>query len=112
MGLSDFSTDQLLAEIVRRRNARVSQQPIVKCDECRHFVFFKGVGDSPDSYNPCAKRHVMSFRVPEDEIDDDWGYYLRVCADREFRIDLPDLPKPRARPYAVGKSLAPRAPGK
>jgi len=114
-GLSKFSTDQLLAEITRRRDARISRRPIVKCDECRHFVFYSGAsGEPPASYNPCAKRHVMSFRHPEaddgpPDQNDDWGHYRRVCADRQEHPDM-RWPMPpadvRAAATALGKAAA------
>lgn len=86
---TNISTDELLAEIVRRRNARISRRPIVKCEECRHF---KPCGDKPndsavDAYNPCTKGHKMSFRMCElddgpPDRNDDWGFYRNCCADR------------------------------
>lgn len=110
--LAQFSVDELLAEIVRRRNARAARGPIVKCDECRHFMFWLGDADKvPDGYNPCAKRHVMSFRHPEaddgpPDSNDDWGHYRRVCADREdrpqMRFPLPPADVRRAA-TAMGK---------
>lgn len=85
----EFSTDDLLAEIVRRRNARVSRRPIIKCEECEHF---KTSGDKlsaseEDAYNPCAKGHTMSFRMCEaddghPDANDDWGFYRKCCPDR------------------------------
>lgn len=81
-----FTTDELLAEIVRRRNARVSRRPIPKCESCKNFV---PKADGDDSYNPCAKGHEMSFRMPDpddgppDE-NGDWGFFLRVCPDRDL----------------------------
>lgn len=88
--LSACSTDELLAEIVRRRNARVSRRPILKCDECQ---WFKPCGDGltdkqVDAYNPCTKGYKMSFRYPEaddgpPDSNPDWGHYLRCCPDRK-----------------------------
>lgn len=83
---AEFSTDELLAEIVRRRNARVSRRPIVRCDQCQHFKTSETRYDD-DTYNPCSKGHEMSFRMPEaddgpPDSNDDWGFYRRVCADR------------------------------
>lgn len=86
---ANISTDELLAEIVRRRNARISRRPIVKCEECQHF---KPCGMSlsdkaADAYNPCTKGHEMSFRMCEaddgpPDANDDWGFYRNCCADR------------------------------
>lgn len=86
--LAKFTTDELLAEIVRRRNARVSRRPIVQCDKCQHFKTSETRYDD-DTYNPCIKGHAMSFRQPEadygpPDANDDWGFYRRVCADRLF----------------------------
>lgn len=90
MRFRDFSTDELLAEIVRRRNARATRRPIVRCEDCAHFKTSDTCYDDPE-YNPCAKGHEMSFRMPEaddgpPEANSDWGHYRRVCADREFRV--------------------------
>jgi len=86
-GLAKFSTDDLLAEIVRRRNKSQSEKPIEHhCDECANFLPWTGDGDCPDDYNPCSKRHKMSFKYP-DELTwpnpEMWGFYRRVCADRQ-----------------------------
>jgi hypothetical protein len=80
--LAAFSSDELLAEIVRRRNAKASRRPIVRCDQCQHF---KTSETADDKYNPCSKKHVMSFRMPEHETDDDYGFYRRVCEDRAMQ---------------------------
>ena len=111
MGLAKFGTDELLEEIVRRRNARIARRPIIKCDECRHFVFEPL--NAPDDYNPCAKQHVMSFRTPEaddgpSDQNDDWGHYLRVCPDREG----PTIWSKEETPRPVGKSVPPKKPRK
>ena len=80
----EFSTDELLKEIVRRRNARISRRPIVKCEECQHF---KPSEKANDAYNPCSKGRTMSFRMPEaddgpPDQNSDWGFFLRCCPDR------------------------------
>ena len=84
-----FSTDELLAEIVRRRNATIARRPIVKCEECQHFT---PCGDDMtdaqvDAYNACSKGHKMSFRMCEADYgppdgNGDWGFYRNFCADR------------------------------
>jgi hypothetical protein len=83
---SRITTDELLAEIVRRRNARLSRRPIVNCDSCWHFKADDRDGQH-DDYNPCMKGHKMSFRMPEmdngpPEANEDWGFYRNCCADR------------------------------
>lgn len=81
-GLAAFSEDELMAELVRRRNARADRRPIVQCDRCKHFKTSETRYDD-DTYNPCSKGHAMSFRMPDDgPSDSDWGFYRRVCADR------------------------------
>ncbi len=80
----EFSTDELLAEIVRRRNARISRRPIVKCEKCEHFTPSE---KADDNYNPCSKGHTMSFRMCEaddgpPDMNDDWGFHRNVCDDR------------------------------
>jgi hypothetical protein len=82
-----FTTNDLLAEIQRRRDARVNRRPIVHCDMCQHFKPM--TGDRADTYNPCSKGHIMSFRAPEvddgpPDSNDDWGHYRRVCVDRDL----------------------------
>lgn len=80
----EFSTDELLAEVVRRRNARISRRPIVKCETCDHF---KPCEKADEQYNPCSKSHEMKFRLPEaddaPDANDDWGFHRHCCPDRE-----------------------------
>lgn len=86
---TNITTDELLAEIVRRRNARISRRPIVNCEECQ---LFKPCGDGLSdkamaAYNPCTKGHKMNFRAPEaddgpSDSNPDWGFYRNCCADR------------------------------
>ena len=101
--LSKISTDKLMEELVRRRNARrareESQKPIENCDECANFRVWSKRGECPDDYNPCGKGHKMRFRMPRDENphDPDYGYYRIVCADREA-IPPPAPPAPTPRP--------------
>lgn len=86
--LKGFSNEQLLEELSRRqrirdeRDERAAFQP---CDECANFVNWTKASDPPDNYNPCSKGHVMKFRMPEggDPRPGEWGFYRRVCADRE-----------------------------
>lgn len=85
--LKRFSTQQLLEELVRRQNVRTHAKPEAWCHDCRHYETWADKprrGECPDDFNPCTKGHAMLFVVPE-EIDDDFGYYRNVCADREAR---------------------------
>ncbi len=83
MGLSDYTVDQLLTEMVKRRNNDESL-PIVKwCENCTNFKF-RSKNDT-DDYNPCVKGHQMLFRMPEHPHDEISGFYLRVCPDWTVR---------------------------
>jgi hypothetical protein len=80
--LAKFSTAVLREEIARREQRRTERKPVdLWCEDCKHFKFWIGKGEPPDTYNPCGNGHKMSFRVPED-YNDECGYYRRVCADR------------------------------
>lgn len=84
--LKGFSDDRLIEELVRRRNNARSVTPEHWCDECRNYVVWseaKRTGEMPDDFNPCGKGHTMQFIMPI-EINDDHGYYRRVCADRDM----------------------------
>jgi hypothetical protein len=57
------------------------------CHDCKHFVAWLDKEpapriDCPGDYNPCTKGH-MKFMAPE-HYGDDYGFYLRVCHDREL----------------------------
>jgi hypothetical protein len=82
--LSKVSTDALLAELVRRRNAKPPRAVEHYCDACLNFKPWNKRGDAPDDYNPCGMGHRMSFRMPEDHEGPHgaFGYYRRVCSDR------------------------------
>jgi hypothetical protein len=92
--LRNFSTDQLIEELARRANARGTRKPKLWCHDCANFVAWcdrkpgprksvKPIEDGcPEDYNPCTKGHEMKFVVPE-MIDDEYGLYLPVCADRK-----------------------------
>lgn len=96
--LSAFTLDQLLAEIVRRRNGEQAAAPIEHwCDDCAHFCYSKRESDTA---NNCQKGHAMQFRVPEDSPYEPFGFYRRVCADRAARPE--PLPQAPARPSLVG----------
>lgn len=80
--LKQFSTDELLAEIVRRRNSEAVSRPKAWCEDCAHFVPSMDI-NCGDDYNPCSKGHVMQFHSPEDVHFDEYGFYRTVCQDRE-----------------------------
>ena len=80
--LDMFDNDELIEELARRRNEREINKPERWCDDCKHFKTWGKQGDPPDHYNPCAKGHKMIFAVPENCYDE-FGFYRRVCADRQ-----------------------------
>lgn len=88
--LREYTTAQLIEELARRAHARNTEKPEHWCHDCAHFLTWAD-GKTPnkpcpDDYNPCTKGHVMRFVEPED-LGDEYGFYLRVCADRN---PLPD----------------------
>lgn len=94
MKLRGYSTQQLIEELARRANGRDTKQPDHWCHDCTHFVTWAD-GKTPDkpmpdSFNPCTKRHAMRFLAPED-IGDEYGYYLPVCADRDQKSTAANL---------------------
>ncbi|MFG5411473.1 hypothetical protein ABXN37_29275, partial [Piscinibacter sakaiensis] len=91
--LATFTEDQLLEELIRRRNQRTTAHPEHWCHDCQHYKAWDEVERPrdaigriprcPDDFNPCTKGHKMQFVVPEDYPDgQEWGYYRKVCADR------------------------------
>ncbi len=84
-GLSDYSSDELLLELIRRENKNVATEPPDQwCDFCAHF---KGAPptmseEELDSYNPCSKRHVMKFFMDKD-YPMETGFYRDNCRDRK-----------------------------
>lgn len=87
MRLRQFSRHQLIEELARRANEAPTAKPERWCHDCRNFVSWNDQEppprrDMPEDYNPCTKRHKMRFVAP-DEIDDEYGFYLPVCADRD-----------------------------
>lgn len=82
--LRKFGTDQLIEELARRHNKAPVAKPKHWCHDCDHFVAWNDKprkGEMPDAFNACTKGHTMKFVAPED-FDDEYGFYLRVCADR------------------------------
>ena len=92
MHLRDYSDDDLLAELLRRRNAKESEEPIEHwCHDC---IQFKGNPRATDTYNPCQKKHVMNFHFPEEwESPEDNGFYRRACPDFVERPPPPPTEK-------------------
>ncbi len=81
--LTAFSDDELLEEILRRKNKSEHEDPERQwCDDCHNFRHYGFIEAMPDNYNPCSKGHKMSFHCP-DSPSDEFGYYRRVCLDRE-----------------------------
>lgn len=83
-----FTEDELLAELVRRRNATDIAKPEHWCHDCAHFEPWdarpRKSRTMPEDFNACSKGHAMRFVVPEGcpDAQDDWGFYRTVCADR------------------------------
>lgn len=89
--LRSFSDDDLIEELARRRNDRSKRKPERWCQDCARFVPW-GIDNKmpmPENYNPCSKGHAMKFHTPE-SLDDEFGYFVHICADRE---DAPGVPK-------------------
>lgn len=88
--LGDFSDAELIEELARRKNQVEPEQIKHWCNDCKNFVIWKGdERKMPESYNPCSKKHVMSFRVPgmdEDPYTEDCGFYRVVCEDRNEQV--------------------------
>lgn len=88
MRLRRYSTNQLIEELARRANGVTTDKPQHWCHDCSRYVAWNDKvpaprKDCPDNYNPCTKGHAMRFMAPE-EYDDEYGFYLQVCADRDL----------------------------
>ena len=84
--LRRFNTSQLIEELARRHNENPVVKPDHWCHDCAHYVAWNDKprkGECPDSFNPCTKGHTMKFIAPQD-FGDEYGFYLRVCADRKM----------------------------
>ena len=82
--LDHFTDDQLLEELVRRRNNAKPRQPARWCEECLHYRHWASPSDMPADYNPCQKRHRMEFHTPTKWQDADcFGHYRIICTDRQ-----------------------------
>ena len=102
--LAGFTTDELLDEVARRMRAlRAKAEGETLCEGCRHVVFWTKRGDPPDSFNTCALRHTLEFKMPEDVPDEDYGFYRPGgCRDR---AEPPPPPPAPARPPMGGKPV-------
>lgn len=82
--LASFTDDQLLEELVRRRNAKkLERVPPRWCDECLHFKTWDKENDPPKSYNPCLMGHAMEFYTPRSwQSPETFGHYRIICTDR------------------------------
>jgi hypothetical protein len=90
--LKRFTNDQLIEELVRRRNGQRASGPQRWCHDCDNFQAWNEAprqGPMPEDFNPCTKGHRMHFMVPEG-FDDEHGFYRPICADR-----TPELGKPQ-----------------
>lgn len=82
--LNQFTDDQLLEELVKRRNGDDAgrRDDITFCDTCDHFVPMAGLSEKQaQGYNPCSFGHDLNFRTPTG-YSDEFGFFRRVCADR------------------------------
>lgn len=88
--LSDFSEDELIEELARRRNAKPDVLPedvCHWCHDCGNFIPWTNQRKKiPEDYNPCKKGHEMRFVVPDINGDPhaDHGFFRLVCADRDI----------------------------
>lgn len=97
--LAPYSDDELLEEIVRRRQQPRGEQNGPWCEECAHFKTWPHASDPPPSYNPCSKRHTPAFWLPMPwEAPEHFGFYRTICADRksmpEHRRETASRPRP------------------
>lgn len=82
--LKKVPSDWLIEELIRRRNAEPVAKPKHWCHDCANFESWNAkqrAGTMPDDFNPCTKGHAMQFVVPQ-EVNDEHGFYRRVCQDR------------------------------
>lgn len=89
MKLRGYTTNQLIEELARRANGRETREPEHWCHDCAHYLAWNDKvpaprEECPEDYNPCTRGHAMRFMAPE-EINDEYGFYLPVCADRDVQ---------------------------
>jgi hypothetical protein len=93
--LKDFSTQELLEEVSRRKRTAENAGDVVEnwCADCANFNAAKAIPEKDlDKYNPCIKGHTMDFKMPEGYCDD-FGFYRVLCSDRES-LPQPTQPEP------------------
>lgn len=83
--LDNFSDDELLEELVRRRNSEMKgRKPARWCEECLNFRTWSERSAVPADYNPCAKSHQMAFHTPTAwQSPECFGHYRTICTDRQ-----------------------------
>jgi hypothetical protein len=92
--LRRFGTDQLIEELARRQNEAPIVTPANWCHDCANYVAWNDAPrktEMPDNFNACTKGHPMKFVAPED-MDDEYGFYRTVCADRAMAATKPTAP--------------------
>jgi hypothetical protein len=92
--LREATQVQLVEELARRLNENVRDEPPeFWCDNCVHFRTTTGRAlELKPHWNPCAKKHQVSFYVPQPhDSPDTFGYYVEVCPDR---TPIPEPPPP------------------
>lgn len=97
--LREATQVQLVEELARRLNENTRDDPPEQwCDNCVHFRTTTAACAQRPDYNPCSKKHKMSFYVPQPhDSPDTFGYYREVCPDRA-PVPEPDPPPPPAPP--------------
>lgn len=98
--ITEFSREELLAELVRRENLPRDEQLAPWCEDCAQFKPYAGSGEVPPRYNPCSRGHRMNFWVPQPwESPETFGHYRPVC---EHRKSMPEhLRETGARPAGL-----------
>ena len=83
--LDHFTDDELLEELVRRRNSdKSSRQPARWCEECLNYRTWTEQSAVPPGYNPCTKGNQMEFYTPSKwQSPDCLGHYRTICTDRQ-----------------------------
>ena len=81
--IAEFTENELIEELARRKNVQVNLDPEKWCHDCAHWKST----DKP-SANPCTKGHAMQFQMPEFP-DEGGGFYRHICVDRK---DIPEFP--------------------
>lgn len=102
MRVEDASDQALRDELEERAKARavLEEGEILSCEDCARFKPWTSRRTMPEDYNPCSKRHIMRFRMPEPwEDPHDGGFYRLVCSDRKERPATTPEPEPVDPPW-------------